>query len=376
LSLLGAFIVRSGVLTSVHAFAVDPLRGGYILAFLLVVIGGSLLLFALRAPLIRSHAKFGGLSREVLLLTNNILLMLSVAVVLCGTLAPLAYEAITGGDKISVGPPYFNKLFVPLMALLSVALGLSSMSRWKRTPLAEISRSIAIYASVSIALGVLAPLLVSGAIHWGVAAALALASWIILTHLVDALRRVRGRMRPPAAYWGSLIAHLGFAIMIIGIAVTSYYSFEKDLAMNAGDRLEVDGIVYEFFGVKPITGPNYVADQGHFGVTEGGAYYELWPEKRRYKANNNVMTEAAIEPGFTRDIYVSLGESLGGGAWAVRVQRKPLVRWVWFGALLMAAGGLLALFDKRYARARARALQPRRASSVAALAASGGVAGG
>ena len=369
LSLLGAFIVRSGVLTSVHAFAVDPTRGLFILGFLVLVIGGSLLLFALRAPVIRSHASFAPSSREMLLLVNNVLLMLAMAVVLFGTLAPLAYEALTGGDKISVGPPYFNKLFLPLMALLAVALGASSLSRWKRSDVAAAAPLLAKIAAVSLLVGLVLPMVVLGALNWAVATGLALAAWVLLTHSVEIFRRLRSGSRPPAAFWGQQIAHAGFAVTLLGVCVTSMLSFEKDLAMSPGQRLEAFGVEYEFFGVQPVKGPNYVADRGHFGVREGDDYIELWPEKRRYSARNTIMTEAAIAPGFFRDLYVSLGEPLDDGAWAVRVHRKPLVRWVWFGALLMALGGVWALFDKRYRRlsVRERAAPKGAAAAGAAL---------
>ena len=364
LSLLGAFIVRSGVLTSVHAFAVDPTRGLFILGFLVVVIGGSLLLYALRVPAIRSRSEFGGLSRELLLLVNNLLLVLSMAIVLFGTLAPIAYEAISGGGKISIGPPYFNRLFLPLMGLLAIALGASPLVRWKHTRFATIARSLATAFALAFVLGVVLPVvglwLMDADLSIAVVLALLLAGWIVVTHALDLWARISANNRPPAGYWGMLIAHLGFAISIVGVAITSVYSFEKDLRMVVGDRLEAGGAIYEFIEIGPYEGPNYVADRGRFGVTEGADYYELLPEKRRYQASNNIMTEAAIEPGFWRDLYISLGESLGADAatgkpaWAVRVQHKPLVRWVWFGALLMALGGTLALFDKRYRRLAAR----------------------
>ena len=368
LSLLGAFIVRSGVLTSVHAFAVDPTRGLFILGFLAIVIGGSLLLFALRAPVIRSHASFAPTSREMLLLVNNVLLMLAMAVVLFGTLAPLAYEMLTDGAKISVGPPYFNKLFLPLMAVLSIALGASSFSRWKRSDLTSVLPPAAKLAGLSLLLGLVVPLIALGAINWAVALGLTLALWILVTHAYELVRRIRSSGRVPAAFWGQQIAHVGFAITVIGVCVTSLLSYEKDLAMVPGQRLEAFGIEYEFFGVQPIKGPNYVGERGHFSVREGRNVVDLWPEKRRYSARNAVMREAAIEPGLLRDLYVSLGEPLADGAWAVRVQRKPLVRWVWLGALLMALGGILALFDKRYRR-----IVPRGQAAPPVTAASGAV---
>jgi len=383
LSLLGAFIVRSGVLTSVHAFAVDPTRGMFILAFLVVVIGGSLLLYALRVPTIRSRSGFGGMSRELLLLVNNLLLMLSMAIVLFGTLAPIAYEALTGGGKISVGPPYFNALFLPLMGLLAIALAISPMVRWKHTPLNRIARSLVFSVGGAVLLGVVAPVAVmvvnDAEISFVVLAALLVAGWILSSHALDLWARLRARSRPPAAWWGMCLAHTGFAITIVGVSVTSIYSFEKDLRMAPGDRLTAGSIVYEFIGVDPVEGPNYVADRGHFGVTEGARFYELYPEKRRYRASNSIMTEAAIEAGFLRDVYVSLGEALGeenaGGAtaWAVRVQHKPLVRWVWFGAMLMALGGVIALFDKRYARLARREREAAAARRDARAAAGGNI---
>jgi cytochrome c-type biogenesis protein CcmF len=355
LSLLGAFIVRSGVLTSVHAFAVDPERGIYIIGFLVIVVGGSLTLYALRASIIRSAVNYQWLSREAFLLLNNILLVIAMAVVLLGTLYPLAYEVVTGGDKISVGVPYFNAGFVPLMLALAAALGIAPVLNWKRTPVAKIYHQLRWILLGSLLFGVGVPLLSSGAMQWQVAVTLVLASWIVGSHAQDAWGRIRrGFGKIPAAYWGMLTAHVGFAVALLGVALTSQLTTERDLRMQAGDVEVVDGITFEFLGTAEAMGPNYVAERGTFSVTEGSQQYLMQPEKRRYQASGSVMTEAAIDAGLTRDIYVSLGEPLDAQAWAVRLQIKPFVRWIWMGALMMAFGGCLAVADGRYRRLRQR----------------------
>jgi cytochrome c-type biogenesis protein CcmF len=360
LSLLGAFIVRSGVLTSVHAFAVDPTRGLFILGFLMLVVGGSLLLYALRAGTIRSPVRYGWLSREAFLLVNNVLLVVSMALVLIGTLYPLAYEAVTGGDKISVGVPYFNAGFVPLMLLLAAALGIAPALRWKRTPGALVLRRLGGLALLSVVLGLVVPLIVGGALDWRVVLTLILALWIVLAHGADLrLRARKGLGRIPAAYWGMTFAHLGFAAALIGVAITSVGSVEKDLRMGPGDSAEAAGYQFEFVGLDQVRGPNYVADQATLRVSRDDWSVDLLPQKRRYLARGNVMTEAAIDPGFTRDLYVSLGEPLNDTDWAVRIQVKPLVRWIWLGAVLAAIGGVVAVLDVRYRRAR-RSLRRRR----------------
>jgi len=355
LSLLGAFIVRSGVLTSVHAFAVDPERGLFILGFLIVVVGGSLLLYGSRAGIIGSRSRFGLWSREAFLLLNNILLVIAMALVLLGTLYPLAYEAVSGGDKISVGVPYFNAGFVPLMLVLAVALGVVPALRWKRTDWHDLLRRLRWLAAGSIALGVGVPLVVGGAVSWQVAITLILAFWIISVHLRDLWERARpGWRRIPLGYWGMLCGHAGFALALLGVALTSQLSVEKDIRMSPGETVTVRDRAFEFVGVSAAQGPNYVADRGMFSVTEGARRIAMQPEKRRYLAGGNVMTEAAIDAGFTRDLYLSLGEPLSGGDWAVRVQVKPFVRWIWFGGLLVAFGGAVAVLDARYRRLRRR----------------------
>ncbi|MEQ9002098.1 MAG: heme lyase CcmF/NrfE family subunit [Pseudomonadales bacterium] len=356
LSLLGAFIVRSGVLTSVHAFAVDPTRGMFILIFLLLVVGGSLTLYAARATVIRSRARFTLWSREAFLLLNNLLLVIAMALVLLGTLYPLAYEAVSGGDKISVGVPYFNAGFVPLMLALAAALGIAPVLQWKRTRPERLVRSLGWILAASLLLGLAVPLLASGAVPWAAVPAVVVGLWVLGSHLNDVRKRVRlGLRRIPAAYWGMLTAHVGFAVALLGVALTSVMSVERDLRMSPGQVLEVSGLTVRFDGVGPRNGPNFIAERGSFVITEDGRDIVLHPEKRRYLAGDNVMTEAAISPGFTRDIYVSLGEPLGNGDWAVRVQHKPFVRWIWLGGLLMAFGGALAVADGRYRRLRRHA---------------------
>ena len=357
LSLLGAFIVRSGVLTSVHAFAVDPERGMFILIFLLLVVGGSLTLYGIRAWQLGSRAAFSWLSRDAFILQNNIVLVVALAVVLLGTLLPLGYEAVTG-DKLSVGKPYFNLFFVPLMLLLSSLLVAAPLVNWKRT---DISRLVAALRW---------PLVLAGGL--GVAAGFylldtwslpRLAAWVAVVlamaiaagHTGELMRILRGRHRPTLAWAGMYIAHLGVAMSMAGVALTVELSSEKDLSMRPGETVERSGRSIRLVSIETTNGPNYTAKAGHFVVTEGETEYLLRPEKRQYASGGNVMTEAAIEWGFLRDIYISLGEPIGEDGWAVRVHIKPFVRWIWFGAIFMALGGGLAVADRRYRRVRAPA---------------------
>ncbi len=359
LSLLGAFIVRSGVLTSVHAFAVDPQRGMYILIFLAVVVGGSLTLYGLRAAGQRAYVGFSLMSREFFMLVNNVILVVSLAAVMWGTLSPIGYEALTG-DRISIGVPFFNTFFVPLMLLLALAVVMVPVLNWKRTPLQKLKSTFVQALPVAFVLGgiwwfVTEPKYVS------VLAALVLALWIVATHARDIWLRSRKSRGLPLAYWGMTTAHLGFAMSIIGIAITATQSIEEDVRMAPQDVSMLGTAEVRFLGVRTVDGPNYQAEQGVFVVTQAdGGSFELRPEKRRYLAGGNVMTEAGIQAGFFADTYVSLGEPLDGGAWAVRLHYKPLVRWVWLGALLMAFGGGLAVMDKRYRR-----LTERRTATVA-----------
>ena len=361
LALLGAFIVRSGVITSVHAFASDPARGLFILLLLVLAIGGALTLYGLRATNLAGRAQYAGVSRELMLLTNNLLLVLALAVVLIGTLYPLAYEAATGGKKLSVGPPYFNRVFVPLALVLAAALAIAPIARWKHTPLA-LFKNAALLAGGALALGVLAPLVFAGTVRAGAALAIAGGAWVAAVLASDCARR-RGHWT--RGYLGMVTAHLGFAVCLVGIGVTSAFSRELDVRMAPGDTATLGDVTWRFESLRQVPGPNYVADQAVF-VTDGGV--RLVAEKRRYNASRQVMTEAGIAPGFGRDLFVALGEPLPDGAWGVRINHKPLVRWVWFGAFLMAFGGALAATDARYRRTRKPVAKPVAAATERALA--------
>ena len=361
LSLLGTFLVRSGVLTSVHAFAADPERGVFILAFLAIVVGGSLLLYALRGPTVKGVASFTGFSREMFLLVNNVILIAATAIILLGTLYPLIADVLDWG-KISVGPPYFNFFFVPLMLILAIALGVGQVLRWKRTDLTNLKWWLLSPALAAVAAGLLLPLIFQSPEGYSLAAAMALvvSVWVVLVTLKDiwqktshASSRLAGLARLKPAYYGMVMAHVGVAVCITGVAITSNYSVQKDLRLEPGQSLTVAGYDFVFDGVQRIKGANYVADQGLIQVIENGAVSDiLKPEKRRYLVSGQTMTEADIDAGFWRDIYVALGEPLAGEAWAVRVYVKPLVRWIWLGGLMICGGGFIAVLDRRYRRVR------------------------
>jgi len=360
LSLLGAFIVRSGVLTSVHAFAVDPERGVFILTFLLLVVGGSFALYGVRAWQLKSRSVFTWFSRDSFILQNNIIFVVALAVVLLGTLLPLGYEGVTG-DKLSVGKPYFNLFFVPLMLLLSALLVMAPMVNWKRTDAERLRARLRWPLIIAGVVGVAASITLLDQFNVPrIAAVIAviLATGITASHVLDLGRKLRQGHRPSLGYVGMFVAHLGFAMSVTGVALTVELSSEKDLAMRPGAEVEQYGRTIRFISVEEAKGPNYVAQVGHFVVRESGRDIALQPEKRRYSAGGNVMTEAAIDAGFFRDIYISLGEPLEAGGWAVRVHIKPFVRWIWFGAVIMALGGGLAILDRRYQRVRTRASVP------------------
>ncbi len=356
LSLLGTFLVRSGVLTSVHAFATDPARGVFMLAFLLTVVGGSLALFALRAPVVKSQIGFGIWSREALVLVNNLLLSVAAAMILLGTLYPLILDSLTG-TKLSVGPPYFNALFVPLMALLMTAAAVGMLARWKDTPAQWLGRMLVPAMAGSVLVALIAAVLHERS-RFAVAGVCLLAAWMVLAGLRDILDKTRhtglinGLPTLGRSYWGMHLGHLGFAVCALGAVLVTTGSVERNLRMASGTAIEMGGYQFVFLGTKRIAGPNYVSDRGAIRVLSDGVEVAmLHPEKRVYHAQRATMTEAGIQAGFTRDLFVALGEQLDDGAWAVRVQIKPFVRWIWLGALTMALGGLLAATDRRY-RAR------------------------
>ena len=375
LSLLGTFLVRSGVLTSVHAFATDPARGAFILAFLAVVIGGALLLYAWRAPSIRGGGRFEMFSRESMLLLNNVVLLATTGTVLLGTLYPLFLDAL-GLGKISVGPPYFEAVFVPLMVPVLLLMGVGPFVRWKESSWAELGRRLRLAALA--ALGVAAGLgLLLGASPM-VMLGLACAAWILLataTHLAQRLRHAPAGAtlawrlaREPRSYWGMLAAHAGIGIFVTGVTLVKGYDAASDVSMRVGDTASVGGYDFVLRAVQDVRGPNYVAARGSFAVSRDGQPVALLaPEKRLYTVSQMPMTEAAIERGFTRDLYVSLGEATGGDRWLVRIQHKPFVAWIWAGCLVIAAGGLLAASDRRYRLARrARASAGQAAAAGAA----------
>ncbi|MGA4639861.1 heme lyase CcmF/NrfE family subunit [Stutzerimonas stutzeri] len=353
LSLLGTFLVRSGVLTSVHAFATDPERGVFILVFLLMVVGGSLTLFALRAPVVKSQVGFGLWSRETLLLVNNLLLVVATAMILLGTLYPLLLDALSGA-KLSVGPPYFNAMFVPLMAALMFTLGVGIMVRWKDTPVKWLLGMLTPVLITSVVLGGLASLLF-GDFNWAVLAVSLLAAWVVIASVRDLLDKTRhkgllkGARSLAPSYWGMHLAHLGLAVCAIGVVLTSHQSSERDLRLAPGESLSLGGYEFVFEGAVHHEGPNFTSDKATIRVFDGDKQIAtLHPEKRLYTVQQMPMTEAGIDAGFTRDLYVALGEPLGDGAWAVRVHIKPFVRWIWLGALMMGLGGALAASDRRY----------------------------
>ena len=356
LSLLGTFLVRSGVITSVHAFATDPKRGIFILGFLALVVGGSLLLFAWRAPKANIGGDFGTVSRESMLLSNNVLLLVATAAVLLGTLYPMLLDALDLG-KISVGVPYFEAVFVPLMTPALFLIGIGPISRWRQSPMIDLAHKLKWAAAVSVISAILAPLVLRS---WTplVGFGLFLAIWIIATTCTQLLERafsnrergvIKNLVAQPASYYGMFLAHIGVAVFIIGVTGVRGFESEKDVRMAIGSSIEAGGYNFQFLGVQAIEGPNYQAIRGVFDVSKGGTTVaRMEPEKRVYTASQMPMTEAAIDPGLTRDLYVSLGEPINANEWTVRIHIKPFVDWIWGGCLFMALGGFLAITDRRY----------------------------
>ncbi|MET0377702.1 MAG: heme lyase CcmF/NrfE family subunit [Spongiibacteraceae bacterium] len=376
LSLLGTFLVRSGVLTSVHSFAADPERGLFILGFLGIVIGASLTLYALRAPTVASRADYSGFSREIFLLINNVLMLVAAVTVLCGTLFPLIADAL-GFGKYSVGPPYFNAVFVPLMALAIAFMGVGPSVSWKSTRTVEVVRRVLPALIASVVIGLVFPFAYGGQFHAGVVLTVVLSGWIVLATLRDLAHRLRlatpwwsGLRRLQLSYYAMVVAHLGFAVSVTGVGLTTVYSVEHDVRMAVGQSETLAGYEFTFAGTETIQGPNYVAERGTLWVTRNARRIaELHPEKRQYLARRDqMMTEAAIDAGLMRDIYIAMGEPLGGdngeNAWAIRLHYKPFVRWIWLGAILMALGGGLAAADKRYRVAHKRIVEEPTAAAV------------
>ena len=354
LSLLGTFLVRSGVLTSVHAFATDPARGVFILALFATLIGGALFLYAWRGPAAFGGNTFSGAARETFLLLNSVLLAIATATVFLGTLFPLAHEAI-GLGKISVGPPYFNVVFSIVMAPLVFAMAFGQFARWKADSAARLAKSFA-YAALGAAFVCAVCYFSLGGNQYLLAGfGIFLGALIVVSTLHGIWTRCAGRgqlilrvWRLPRAFKGQVVAHLGFAMTLLGATVTSFYAVDEHVRLAPDDSQAIGRYEFSFVGLRNFEGPNYRATEGHFVVKQGAeTIAELYPQKRFYHVRNMPMTEAGILPGFTRDLYVSLGEPLDNGAWSVRVHFKPLVRWIWLGAILMTLGGVLALSDPR-----------------------------
>ncbi len=357
LSLMGTFLVRSGVLSSVHAFATDPARGIFILGFLAVVIGGSLLLFAWRGPKVGVGGSFEPVSREGMLLANNVLLLVAAAAVLLGTLYPLIVDAL-GLGKISVGPSYFDAVFVPLMVPAIFLMGVGPIARWKKASLPELALRLRWAAAASFVAAMALPLLLGS---WKplVGFSLFLAFWILATTANTLWQRLQGqpvalwgaRLRTQTGSWyGMLLAHAGVGVFIIGVTLVGGYQTEQDLRMDIGSTASAGGHEFKLVGLEDVRGPNYMAVRATFEVSRDGRFVEyLHPEKRTYTVSRMPMTEVAIDRGILRDLYVSMGEPLEGGrAWSVRLYVKPFVNWIWGGCVLMALGGVLALADRRY----------------------------
>ena len=362
LSLLGTFLVRSGVLTSVHAFATDPKRGVFILTFLAVVVGGSFALFAWRAPRVGLGGQFAGASRESLLLANNVLLTIAMAAVLLGTLYPLVLDTLNLG-KISVGPPYFDTVFFPLMAPAVFLMAIGPMASWKKTVLPDLATRLKWALGVAVACAVIVPL-AKGKWSALVALGLFLAFWVVFATAVQFAGRLKtapqatllGKLRANSASWyGMQLAHVGVAAFIIGVTMVKGFEAERDVRMAPGDTVALAGYDFKFIGTRDIPGPNYAALQGIFEVRRSGSpelLMKMLPEKRLYSASGQTMTEADIDAGFLGDVYVSMGEQVEGNAWGVRIYHKPFVDWIWGGCLLMALGGFLAIADRRYRLSR------------------------
>ena len=374
LSLLGTFLVRSGVLTSVHAFANDPERGIFILAFLGLVVGSSLLLFALRGPVVQRQqgdievVSYSGLSREMMLLLNNVLLVSAMAMILIGTLYPLIADVLDLG-KISVGPPYFNFFFVPMTLGLMVAMGFAVFSRWKKTDAQMLRQKGMVPFLISLSAALILPLFLAESMSWAtysITAVITLGAsfWVVTMSLEDLWQkldrgssavssRLKNLTKLPGSYWGMQVAHIGIAVCALGVGLSSVYDVQKDVRMVPGDRVAVAGYEFTFDSLNFVQGPNFGASRGQISAYKNDRLVAvLYPEKRKYEARNQVMTEAALDAGLTRDLYVSLGEPLKGDAWAIRLHVKPFVRCIWLGGLMIGLGGLLSVMDKRYRRRR------------------------
>jgi len=349
LSLLGTFLVRSGVLTSVHAFASDPSRGIFILIFLAVVVGGSLTLFAWRAPQVTLGGQMGVVSRESFMLANSVLLVVATGAVLLGTLYPLIIDALNLG-KLSVGPPYFNLVFAPLMVPLLFILVPGTVAQWREAQLKTIFNKLR-YLAVAALVSANALTIYLGPWTWTTALGFFLGLWVGLSSLQHMVERVRKPGRIGGSFWGMHMAHFGLAVLVMGITGVKSYEVERDVRIGIEDVVTIAPYTFKLMGMQDVMGPNYKAQEAEVHIQKNGVYIKtLRPQKRRYFSSAMPMTEAAIDTGFMRDLYVSLGDPIPGERpeWSMRVYYKPFVPWMWAGILMMVAGGLLAALDRRY----------------------------
>ncbi|MFC1074847.1 heme lyase CcmF/NrfE family subunit [Pasteurella multocida] len=355
LCLLGTFLVRSGILVSVHAFASDPTRGLYILAYLVVVIGGSLVLYAYKGSQIRSRENAERYSRETALLLNNILLMSALSVVLLGTLLPLVHKQL-GLGTISVGAPFFDQMFLIIMVPFSLLLGVGPLIKWRRDEFSAIRKPVILSLIVMLVAGFTLPYLLQDQLTVSAVLGTMMAVFIVLLSVYELQQRAThrsafwsGLTKLSRSHWGMVLAHLGVAMSVWGIAFSQNYSIERDVRMNVGDSVQIADYQFTFQGITEANGPNYLGGKAQVDIRRNGRVEAiLFAEKRFYTVSKMTMTEAAIDWGFTRDIYVALGENLGQDAWALRLYYKPFIRWIWFGGVFMALGGLLCMFDRRY----------------------------
>ncbi|MBJ2145833.1 heme lyase CcmF/NrfE family subunit [Vibrio sp. IB15] len=356
LSLLGTFLVRSGILVSVHAFASDPARGMFILGFLVFVIGGSLLLFAVKGASVRVRGNFDLVSRENALLGNNILLIAALVVVLVGTLLPLVHKQL-GLGSVSIGAPFFDMLFFWLMIPFSFLLGIGPLIRWKRDNLSKLVKPMVISGVFSLGLSALLVMVLADRFSGTAFAGWVMAFWIIFMHGFELHERathrhtfMKGLTKLPRSHWAMVCGHIGLAVTVIGIAMVQNYSIERDVRLEPGQSYQLEGYDFLFTGVRDKDGPNYDGYIADFEITKQGKYVNtLHAEKRFYSTAKSMMTEAAIDRGVTRDLYIAMGERLDDNkSWAVRIYYKPFVRWIWAGSLIMAIGGIVAISDRRY----------------------------
>jgi cytochrome c-type biogenesis protein CcmF len=365
LSLLGTFLVRSGIIVSVHAFATDPTRGIFILAFLGVVILGALTLYAWRAPALDSDAGFKPNSRETFLLLNNVLLVIAAAVVFIGTLAPLVFEVLDAG-KISIGPPWYAIAFTIPMLPLVFLMGIGMHTAWRHQPENLLARRLRVPAIAAVVIGILIPGVLFGRFGLMVSIGCIAAFWVMGTAILDPVRswrRAEGKARITPAVLGMSVAHFGVGMFILGVTLVSAFNVETDMAMRPGETLEVAGHSFELRELRNVEGPNYTAIEGVVEIRRDGDFVgEVRPQKRQYLVQKNWMTEAGIHVNWNKDLFIALGDQLGNNTWSVRIQYKPMIRFIWLGALVMALGGLIAASDRRY---RATASVKSRASGPA-----------